>query len=268
MNKPALAVALALAAALSACRAKPVDAPGAAGAAYAPPVGKRGFSLAIDKSQTQFLAAGDAVEVVILLETPRTDGASDTRSEVLAPRAEVLRVNGAWGETTGLIQLALTPEETQLAALAADREDRLFLNKVADAQPLKVMPVPEKPVLAPGQRGMAVLVYPDQQEFVEPGDRVDVVATGNRGKSSGKSELTATTLFQDVLVLGARAAEGNEEWSTVQLMMSPERAKILTRAVASEDALVLAVRAPGDAGTRPVEPASSGRKFSPRSIVQ
>lgn len=261
MKTPRLACLLALIAALAACRAKPVDEPAETEASFAPPAGKRAVSLSIDKSQTQFLEAGDAAEVVMLVESPRADGTSESRSEVLAARAEVLRVRRDWSETTGLIQLAMTPEEAQYAALAADREDRLFLNKLPDAPKLAEMPAPEKPALAPGTRGLAVLVYPDQQEFLEPGDRVDVIAARAGGKASGKSELVAATLFQDVLVLGANPPEGNEEWATVQLMLTPDQAKVMTRAVAAEDNLTLAARAPKDRATRAVEPARMSRRF-------
>jgi hypothetical protein len=251
--------ALALAVALAACRAKPASAPDSS---FPPPNGKRGFSLSIDKSQTEFLKAGDAVQAMILLEAPRADGTTETRSETLAARAEVLRVEPDWGDSTGLVQLALTPEEAQYAALAADREDRLFLNKVPDAPPFaSAASAPPPPALEPGHLGLAVLVYPDQQEFLRPGDRVDVIATRQGGKASGKSELTAITLFQDVLVLGVRAAQGDEDWSTVQLMLTPEQAKTMTRSVAAEDNLVLAVRSPTDRATRAVEPAKMSRKF-------
>jgi Flp pilus assembly protein CpaB len=261
MSARSLAAVLVLAAALSACRAKPVAPAAEPEVIFAPPAGKRAFSLSIDKSQTQFLAPGDAVEVVMLVETPRADGASESRSEVLSPRAEVLRVSQDWGESTGLVSLALTPEEAQFAALASDREDRLFLNKTASGVKLEAAVSPPKPELAPGSRGLAVLVYPDQLEFVEPGDRVDVIATRQGGKASGKSELTAVTLFQDVLVLGARAAEGSEEWSTVQLMLTADQAKTMTRSVAAEDGLLLTLRAPDDHATRPIEPAKMSRKI-------
>ncbi len=252
---------LALAAAVGGCRAKPLADAEQSGAAFAPPAGKRAFSLAIDKSQVQFLAPGDAAEVLIMLETPRADGSSDARSEVLAARAEVLRADRGWGENSGLVQLALTPEEAQLAALAADREDRIFLNKTADAAKLEAMPAPPKPSFQTGKRGLAVLVYPDQQTFLEPGDRVDVIATRQGAKAAGKAELTATTLFQDVPVLGVRAAEGNEEWSTVQLMLTPDEVKVMARAVAAEDGLFLSARGPGDRTTRPVEPSKMSRRF-------
>ena len=89
---------------------------------------------------------------------------------------------------------------------------------------------------------------------------MDVVATRQNGKASGKSELSAVTLFQDVLVLGGSAPEGNAEWSTVQLMLTPEQAEILARAEAAEDNLELAGRAPDDHATRPIEPAKMSRK--------
>src|SRR5579859_6135047 len=114
---------------LAACRPRPVVTPAETEAAYAPAPGRRAFSLSIDKSQSRFLSPGDAVEVVILIQTPRADGTSETRSEVLAPRAEVLRARQDWAENTGLVQLGLSPEEVQYASLAVAREDRLFLNK-------------------------------------------------------------------------------------------------------------------------------------------
>jgi Flp pilus assembly protein CpaB len=260
MTRP-LAAALLLAAALAGCRTKPREAAAEPELSYAPPAGKRAFSLSIDKSQTRFLAPGDAAEVVILIETPRADGLNETRSEVLASRAEVLRVRRDWGEDSGLVSLALTPEEAQYAALAVDREDRLFLNKLPDPAKLEPSPAPAKPSLEAGKRGLAALIYADQQAFIEPGERVDVIATRQNGKASGKSELNAVTLFQDVMILGAGAPEGSDEWATVQLMLTPEQAQALTRAVAAEDNLVLAGRAPGDHATRVVEPAKMSRKF-------
>jgi|GEM_PF-1816878 len=251
----------ALLASLCACQTKPAEAPAAAEVAFAPPAGRRGLTLAIDKSQTKFLSPGDAVELAVLVDTPRADGTRETRSEVLAPRAEVLRVEQGWSDEDGLAQIALSPEEAEYAALAVQRQDRLFLNKVADAPALTPAPAPGKPELERGMRGLAVLVYPDQEEFLDPGVRVDVIAARQGGKAGGKAETTALVLLQDVLVIGNAPAEGNEEWSTVQLMLTPEQAQTLTRAVAAEDDLTLAVRAPADRATAPVEPARMSRKF-------
>jgi Flp pilus assembly protein CpaB len=249
-----------LALAFAACRAEPPADPLVA---YEPAAGKRSFSLAIDKSQTQFLTAGDAVEVMIMVVTPKADATSDTRSETLAVRAEVLRVKNDWSEGTGLVALALSPEEAQVAALAIDREDRLFLNKIAagpDRLRRKETPA-APPALEKDQRGLAVLAYPDQQEFLAFGDHVDVISTRQGYKAGGKSELTAMTLMQDLTVLRAGPPEGNEEWGTVQLLVSPEQAKLLTRAVAAEDHLSFAVRAAGDRATRAVEPSKMSRKI-------
>ena len=245
---------------LASCRAEP---PADRLAAYAPPAGKRAFSLAIDKSQTQFLAAGDAVEVMIMVVTPKADATSDTRSETLSARAEVLRVKSNWSEGTGLVALALSPEEAQVAALAIDREDRLFLNKVAaDPERLRRKEAQTAPPpLEKDQRGLAVLAYPDQQEFLASGDHVDVISTRQGYKAGGKAELTALTLMQDLTVLRTGPPEGNEEWSTVQLLVSPEQAKTLTRAVAAEDHPSFSVRAAGDHSTRSVEPSKMSRKI-------
>lgn len=245
---------------LAACRAEPPADPLAA---YEPAAGKRVFSLEIDKSQTQFLAAGDAVEVMIMVATPNGDATSDTRSETLSARAEVLRVKNDWSEGTGLIALALSPEETQVAALAIDRADRLFLNKIAAEpdRPKRKEPPTAPPALEKDQRGLAFLAYPDQQEFLAFGDHVDVIATRQGYKTGGKAELTAMTLLQDLTVLHVGPPEGNEEWSTVQLLVSPEQAKILTRAVAAEDHLSFAVRAAGDRAMRAVKPSKMSRRI-------
>lgn len=252
--------ALLFAALLAACHHAPPPDPLAA---YEPPAGKRAFSLAVDKSQTQFLAAGDAVEVMIMVSTPRADATSETRSETLSARAEVLRVKNDWSEGTGLIALALTPEEAQYAALAVEREDRLFLNKIAAGpEPLRLKVEPSfPPALEKNQKGLSVLAYPDQQEFLASGDRVDVIATRQGYKAGGKSELTAVTLMQNLSVLRAGPPEGNEEWSTVQLVVDADQAKTLARAVADEEHLSLAVRAPSDAATRAVEPSKMSRRI-------
>jgi Flp pilus assembly protein CpaB len=254
-------LAAAALAALCSCRPKPAETTAAPEAAFAPPAGRRGFSLAIDKSQTKFLSPGDAVEVAVLVDTPRADGTRETRSEVLAPSAEVLRVEPSWSDEDGLAQVALTPEQAEFAALAVQRQDRLFLNKVAGTASLAAAPATGKPDLAPGMRGLAILVYPDQEEFVDPGMRVDVIATRQGGKAGGKAETSALVLLQNVTVIGSAPAQGNEEWATVQLMLTPEQAQTLTRAVAAEDDLTLAVRADADAATAPVEPARMSRKF-------
>lgn len=255
--KPALIL---LAAALAACRPAP---PPDAGGAFHPPEGKRSFSLAIDRSQTQFLAPGDAVEIMIMVETARADATSDIRSEPLSPRAEVLRVKNGWSEGTGLVALALTSEEAQYAALAVEREDRLFLNKLsAGPAPLRRRePSAASPGLEKGRRGLTVLAYPDQQEFLASGDRVDVIVTRHGYKAGGKAELTAHTVMQDLTVLRAAPPEGGEEWGTVQLMVDAEQAKALARAVAAEDHLSFAVRAPSDSATRPVEPSKMSRRI-------
>ncbi|MDD5301903.1 MAG: RcpC/CpaB family pilus assembly protein [Elusimicrobia bacterium] len=245
---------------LAACRAEP---PADLLAAYEPPAGKRAFSLAIDKSQTQFLAPGDAVEVMIMVETPRADATSETRSETLSARAEVLRVKNDWSEGTGLIALALSPEEAQYAALAVDREDRLFLNKIAAGpeRPKRRGPPSAPPALEKDERGLSVLAYPDQQEFLAFGDHVDVIATRQGYKAGGKAELTAITLLQDLTVLRAGPPEGNEEWATVQLLVNPEQAKTLARAVSDEEHLSFAVRGPSDRETRAVEPSKMSRRL-------
>ncbi len=268
---PSLAV-LAVFAALASCRRKPEPAPEAPEVAFAPPPGRRAFALSIDKSQTRFLSPGDAVEIDVLVATPRADGTAVSRTETLAGRAEVLRVEDDWSDDDGLVQLALSPQEAQYAALAVQREDRIFLNKLAERPALTPLPDPPKAELAPGMRGFSALVEPDQEEFLDPGDRVDVIVAARGGKAGGKSESSAATLLQDALVLESEPAQGHEEWATVQLMLTPEQAAQLARALAAEDDLTLAARAPSDRAAMPVEPAKMSRKFgtaaergSPRS---
>ncbi|MBI4371808.1 MAG: hypothetical protein HY552_05880 [Elusimicrobia bacterium] len=270
MKQRLAAAALAGLGALVACGPKPESGI----KAFAPPTGRRAFSLAVDGGQTRFLEPGDAVEVMLLAETLPPDGRREARPEILAPRAEVLRMRRGWAEDAGLVQLALSPEEAQYAALAADREDPVLLNKLpAGARGLApAAAAPPGPVLGPGRRGLSVLVYADQAEFLRAGDRADVIAAREPARASGKAELTALTLLQDVLVLGAGAPEGNDEWASVQLELTPGQASALARAVGAEDGLSLVARAPGDRATRPVEPARMSRRLgtaaergSPRS---
>lgn len=249
--------ALLLAVLMSACRADRSER------VYEPAPGKRAFSLAVDKTQTRFLSPGDEVEALLLIDTPRPDAGHDARSQVLTPRAQVLRVKNDWSEGTGLIALALTPEEAQVAALAADREDRLFLNRIA---PGPAASSPKKTAAAPSaperdQRGLAVLAFADQQEFLASGDRVDVIATRQHYKAGGKAEVTAQTILQNVVVLRAAAPGEDEEWASVQLLVGPEEANALTRAVAREDHLSFAVRAAADRETRSVEPTKMSRRL-------
>ena len=68
--KTRTAAALAVLLLAGACRPKKPSA----GPAYAPPPGKRAFSLSIDAAQTRFLKAGDAVQVVLLMDVTRPDG--------------------------------------------------------------------------------------------------------------------------------------------------------------------------------------------------
>lgn len=250
-------IPLLLAAVLAACRPAPPGGP-----AYEPPAGKRAFALVVDKSQARFLVPGDAVEVVLIVDTTRPDAEVESRSEVLAPRAEVLRVKNDWSGQTGLVALALSPEESQIAALAVDREDRLFLNKTAPGPAaLKRLTLPPPPPRLSGDlRGIAALAYPDQQEFLAPGDRVDVIAARRGYKAGGKSELTAHTILQDVVVLRAAPPDGEEDWATVQLLLDPAQAAALSRSMTAEEHLALPVRAQDDRQTRPVEPAKMSRK--------
>jgi Flp pilus assembly protein CpaB len=245
---------------LAACR--PPAAPTTREAYEAPP-GKRAVAVVFDKSQIQFLSPGDAVEVLVMVDTPRADATTDTHSDVLAARSTILRVKPDWSAGTGLAFLALTPEEAQYAALAAEREDRLFLSKLdGDKERLERKDLyAQPPGLEKNHRGVSVLIYPDQQEFLVPGDRVDVISTRQGYKAGGKSELTALTLLQDVLVLRSGPPEGNEEWAAVQLMVDTEQAKLLTRAAAGENHLTLAVRGPNDRAKRAVEPSKMSRKL-------
>ncbi len=91
------------------------------------------------KARTRFIAPGDAAEVVILVETPRSDGLSETRLEVLSPRAEVLRVRRDWSDD---VRPRLPGADAGGGSIRrgcaghGPREDRLFLNKLPDAAKL------------------------------------------------------------------------------------------------------------------------------------
>lgn len=236
---------------------------------YAPPSGKRAVTLPVAPGQARYLAPGDAVELIVLSEGTRPDGTPDPRSESVAARAEVLRVDAGWSKDSALVSLALSPSEAHWAALAVDLERKLLLQKLAGrAEGLSRAPAAGSASLNEGRVGFALNAHPDQVEFLVVGARVDVVATRAGGKG-GKEDLAARTAVQDALVLGLTQAKEEDAWATVQLALSPEEAKRLAEASGAEDQFLLLARAPGDHGTAPVEVVRSdsrlGRAGEPRS---
>lgn len=239
--------------ALAACR--PLE-PG-----LAPPAGKRAVTLPLAPAQARYLAAGDAVELVVLSDGTRPDGSPEPRSETVAARAEVLRVDAAWSKDSALVSLALTPAEAHWTALALDLERRVLLQELAaPAAGLSRARAEAAAALEPGLVGAALDVHPDQAAFLVPGLRVDVVVTRAGGKGA-KADLVARTAAQDALVLGVTQAQAEEEWATVQLAVSPEQARALAEAAGAEDQFLLGARAAGDRGTGPVELARSRQRL-------
>lgn len=228
---------------------------------YAPPAGKRGVSLPVAPGQAVYLAPGDLVELVVLSEGTRPDGSPDPRSEVVAPRAEVLRVSPSWSKDAALVQLALTPEEAQWAAIGLDLERKLLLNELSgDATGLARPPARGSAAIESGRVGAAAAVHPDQVEFLSRGQRVDVVLT-RAGVKGAKEDLQARTAVQRALVLGITQAAAEEEWATVQLSVEAEKARVLAEAAGAEDQMLLLVRPPGDDDDAPVEPARSSARL-------
>ncbi|MDX6769756.1 MAG: RcpC/CpaB family pilus assembly protein [Elusimicrobiota bacterium] len=240
-----------------------------AGPGYAPPAGKRGVTVPVAPGQARYLQPGDTVELVVLTDGTRPDGAPDPRSESVAPDAEVLRVDAAWSKENALVQVALTPAQAQWVALALDLERKLLLHELARPRAALSRARAASPAaLGPGRVGAAVVAHPDQVEFLSPGQRVDAVLT-RAGAKGAKEELVARVAVQDALVLGRDQARSEEEWASVQLAVTPEEAKVLAEAAGAEDPLLLLLRAPGDAATAPVEPVRSdarlGRSGEPQS---
>lgn len=253
---------LLLLAVLAACRPAPDG--------YAPPAGKRAVSLPVAPAQARYLSAGDAVELVVLSDGTRPDGTPEPRTESVAPRAELLRVDASWSKDSALVSLALSPSEAHWAALALDLERRVLLQKLAEpARGLSRAPGASPAALESGRVGAALNVHPDQAQFLLPGRRADVVVTRAGGKGA-KEDLIARTSVQDALVLGVTQARDEEEWATVQLSVTPEQARVLAEAAGAEDQFLLAVRAGGDRAVAPVELARSrsrlgqGEPSSPR----
>jgi hypothetical protein len=243
-----LSVALLLAA-LAACSPVPDG--------FAPPAGKRAVALPVAPAQARYLEAGDAVELVVLSDGTRPDGTPEPRSESVAARAEVLRVDASWSKDSALVALALSPAEAHWAALALDLERRVLLQKLAEPATGLSRAAPASPAaLESGRVGAALSVHPDQAAFLVPGLRADVVVTRAGGKGA-KEDLVARTSVQDALVLGVTQAKDEEEWATVQLSVTPEQARALAEAAGAEDQFVLGARAAGDRAVAPVELARS-----------
>ncbi|MDD5302114.1 MAG: RcpC/CpaB family pilus assembly protein [Elusimicrobia bacterium] len=115
------------------------------------------------------------------------------------------------------------------------------------------------PVLTAGYRAMALPFPSHQLRFVEPGDRVDIMATfsaemGEKDKTR-KEDVTAT-IMQNVVVIAVDRTQG-----VILLMFNPNESQYAALFAAKDKTLWLTKRAAGDTEMHPMEMASATKLF-------
>lgn len=127
------------------------------------------------------------------------------------------------------------------------------------AVPVVAASAEKAPVLGAGYRAMAVPVEAKRLRWIEPGDRVDVLATfeaklGAKG-DDGKQTVTATIL-QNVIVLSVDHKEG-----LVELQVNPNESQYVAVFHGMDKGLWLIKRAAGDLEMHPMEMATASKLF-------
>jgi Flp pilus assembly protein CpaB len=126
------------------------------------------------------------------------------------------------------------------------------------AAPAPALAADNAPTLPTGYRAMALPFPAHQLRFVEPGDRVDIMATFTAdfgGKEKRKEEVTAT-IMQNVVVLAVDRQQG-----VIQLIFNPNEAQYAALFAAKDKTLWLSKRAAGDTEMHPMEMASAKKLF-------
>jgi|GEM_PF-1174005 len=119
-----------------------------------------------------------------------------------------------------------------------------------------------KPMLRPGYRAGSLPLPDYKLQFVNPGDRVDLLASFEAAMSDGRKEKVTATLLQNIVVLDIMRGAKPEDTGTILLELNPVESQYaaLSSFTGSVD---LTVRPPGDTEMRPMEMASFYRLFKP-----
>lgn len=119
---------------------------------------------------------------------------------------------------------------------------------------LLLTPLSAQPTLREGYRGMSLSFDSDRVFYLQPEDKVDVIAVSERNKGKGPESAqgaTATTLLKRVRVLAVKPSESSPGKSVVELELNPSEAMYLEEAAVSGD-IWLALRRKGELEDRPM----------------
>ncbi|MCM2305625.1 MAG: RcpC/CpaB family pilus assembly protein [Elusimicrobia bacterium] len=122
-----------------------------------------------------------------------------------------------------------------------------------------VLAAPDAPKLPSGYRAMALPFPAHQLVFIEPGDRVDIMATFSAKmgeKDDIRTEDVTATIMQNVVVLAV-----NRPFGVVQLIFNPNEAQYAALFAVKDKTLWLSKRAAGDTEMHPMEMANARKLF-------
>lgn len=118
----------------------------------------------------------------------------------------------------------------------------------------------DKEPLRPGKRAVSLSVEEYQLLDIRPGDRVDVVAVFDAAVSSGTREAFAAMMLQNARVLSVATTGDLSAKGVLTLELNPIEAQYALLAGRRAE-LGIAVRAPGNAESHPIETATFGKLF-------
>ena len=136
-----------------------------------------------------------------------------------------IRFNSKVKEDSADFQSEVKRVVGSVALVAIKKGEQLSLNKITEAS----MRTGLAPQVTPGKRAMSISIDETNSvsKLLKPGDRVDLIAVIDPGSgSSGKSQKTAKTLYQDVVILAVGRSITNNIARRVDLDPQTGRTKI------------------------------------------
>jgi pilus assembly protein CpaB len=136
-----------------------------------------------------------------------------------------IRFNSKVKEDSADFQSEVKRVVGSVALVAIKKGEQLSLNKITEAS----MRTGLAPQVTPGKRAMSISIDETNSvsKLLKPGDRVDLIVVIDPGSSSaGKSQKTAKTLYQDLVILAVGRSITNNIARRVDLDPQTGRTKI------------------------------------------
>lgn len=106
--------------------------------------------------------------------------------------------------------------------------------------------------VTPGFRGMPLPVAAWKAQFINPGNRVDVIMVLDKDHPARPKEKSGQTILQNVLVLDVREPLRDGEPNVLELAVNPNEAQWLALAI-EEAKIHVVLRGPKDSESHPME---------------